>query len=84
MAEVICGDCLKVLPTLPPRSVDLVFGSPPYEDCRTYGIDFNLQGQDWVDWMVRVVQESLRVSRGLVAFVVEGRTRPFRWCHPPQ
>jgi hypothetical protein len=61
----------------------LVFGSPPYEDCRTYGINFNLKGQDWVDWMVAVVQESLRVCRGLVAFVVEGKTRNFRWSATP-
>ena len=38
-------------------SVDLVFGSPPYEDARTYGIDFKLKGQDWVDWMVEVYRQ---------------------------
>lgn len=83
MGQVIQGDCLKILPTLPPQSVDLVFGSPPYEDARTYGIDFNLKGQAWVDWMVMVYRESLRVSRGLVAFVVEGRTRRFSWSGTP-
>jgi hypothetical protein len=61
-----------------PDSVDLVFGSPPYEDARTYGIDFKLKGQDWVDWMVDVYRASLRVSKGLVAFVVQGKTRKFR------
>lgn len=64
-------------------SVDLVFGSPPYEDARTYGIDFRLKGQAWVDWMVAVVRESLRVCRGLVAFVVEGRTANFQWTATP-
>ncbi|MCE5324918.1 MAG: site-specific DNA-methyltransferase [Planctomycetaceae bacterium] len=71
------------MPTLPPRSVDLVFGSPPYEDCRTYGIGFAKQGQEWVDWMVQVVRESLRACKGLVAFVVEGKTRHFRWSATP-
>ncbi len=28
--QVIQGDCLAVLPTLPERSVDLVFADPPY------------------------------------------------------
>jgi site-specific DNA-methyltransferase (cytosine-N4-specific) len=65
------------------KSVDLVFGSPPYEAARTYGIDFKLKGQDWVDWMVLVFQESLRVSRSLVAFVLEGQTRKFRWSATP-
>ena len=81
--EILTGDCLEVMPTMAPDSVDLVFGSPPYEDARTYGIDFKLKGQDWVDWMVKVVLECLRVSRGLVAFVVEGKTRKFRWSATP-
>lgn len=82
-ATLYTGSCMDVLPTLPERSVDLVFGSPPYEDARTYGIDFRLKGQDWVDWMVEVFRASLRVSRGLVAFVVEGRTRNFKWSATP-
>lgn len=77
------GDCLEVLSQLPEQSVDLIFGSPPYEDARTYGLDFRLAGQDWVDWMVECVRASLRVCRGLVAFVVEGRTRRFRWSPTP-
>ena len=80
---MIAGDCLTVMRDMWPESADLVFGSPPYENARTYGIDFGLSGQDWVDWMVSVVQESLRVCRGLVAFVVEGRTRNFRWSATP-
>lgn len=83
MSKIIHGDCLKVLPTLPPQSVDLVFGSPPYEDARTYGIDFKIKGQDWVDWMVEVYKQSLRVCNGLVAFVVAGRTRKFAWSCTP-
>lgn len=74
--KFLCGDCMQKMRRFPIRSVDLVFGSPPYEDARTYGIDFNLKGQDWVDWMVRVYQGSLRTCRGLVSFVVAGRSRP--------
>jgi hypothetical protein len=81
--KIINADCLTWIKNQPSYSVDLVFGSPPYEDCRTYGIDFRLQGQDWVDWMVEVVRESLRVCRGWVAFVVEGKTRKFRWSATP-
>jgi len=77
------GDGMDIMPAMPPDLVDLVFGSPPYEDARTYGIDFRLKEQEWVDWMVEIVQVSLRVSRGLVAFVVEGRTRQFRWSATP-
>lgn len=81
--KIICGNFLELAPTWPADCVDLVFGSPPYEDARTYGIDFRLKGQAWVGWMVRAVQESVRVCKGLVAFVVEGKTRQFRWSAVP-
>jgi len=81
--KFICGDCLDVMRRLPDACVDLVFSSPPYEDCRTYNIGFALKGQAWVSWMVEVYKESLRVCRGLVAFVVQGRTRSYRWSATP-
>jgi len=80
---LLCGDGLEELRELPDQSADLIFGSPPYEDARTYGIDFSLKGQEWVDWMVQVYRESLRVCRGLVAFVVEGKTRKFSYSGTP-
>lgn len=69
---------------LPDASCDLVFGSPPYEDSRTYGIGFRLRGQDWVDWAVSGFLECLRVSRGLVAWVIgHGKRRGYRWSATP-
>lgn len=83
MLTTYTGDCVDLMRKLPAQSVDLVFGSPPYEDARTYGIDFRLKGQAWVDWMVEVVRASLHVSKGLVAFVVEGRTKNYQWTATP-
>lgn len=77
------GDSLDVLKSMPSASVDLVFCSPPYEAARTYGIDFALKGQAWVDWAVPRFVECLRVCRGLVAWVVEGQTRQFRYTATP-
>jgi hypothetical protein len=68
---------------MPDNSVDMVFCSPPYEAARTYGIGFDLKGQDWVDWCVERYLECVRVCRGLVAWVVEGQTRKFRWSASP-
>jgi site-specific DNA-methyltransferase (adenine-specific)/site-specific DNA-methyltransferase (cytosine-N4-specific) len=82
-AAVVQGDSLAVLRQLPADSMDLLFGSPPYEDARSYGIDFALSGQDWVDWMVSYFKEALRVCNGLVAAVVAGRTEDFRWSATP-
>jgi len=65
-------------------SVDLLLTSPPYENCRSYGsLGFNLTGQDWVDWCIERWVECNRVCKGLVAWVVEGRTRKFQWSATP-
>lgn len=82
-ACIFHGDCLDFMRDIPSDSVDLVFCSPPYEAARTYGIDFKLKGQEWVDWAVERYLECVRISKGLVAWVVEGQTRKFRWSSTP-
>lgn len=77
------GDCLPLLKSMKPDSVDLVFCSPPYEAARTYGIGFKLRGQAWVDWAFERYMECVRVCRGLVAWVVEGQTRQFKYTTTP-
>ena len=60
---------------LPDQSVDLVIGSPPYMDARTYGIGAQRGCVEWVEWMLGVTTEALRVSRGAVVWVMAGVTR---------
>jgi hypothetical protein len=81
--SVVQADRLDFFRSLEADSVDLVFGSPPYEKARTYGIDFALKGQAWVDWMVETWVEASRVCRGVVAFVLEGQTKDYRWSAVP-
>lgn len=81
--KIICSDCIEIMRQWPAGSVDLVFCSPPYEDARTYGIDFKLSGQAWVDWAKERFIECLRVCKGVVCWVVEGKTRNFRWSATP-
>lgn len=81
--QIICGDCLEVMKDWPDGCVDKVFCSPPYEDARTYSIDFTIKGQDWVDWAMPRFIECLRVCKGLVAWVVEGKTKKFRYSASP-
>src|SRR5262249_21331480 len=70
-------------------SIDLTFGSPPYEDARQYlegGRDLGIarSTEQWVLWMADVYQAALRVCKGLVAFVVgHGRTENYRWSVAP-
>jgi hypothetical protein len=57
------------------RSVDLVFGSPPYVSQRTYGRkDIARKPLEWVAWMLEVTAEALRVCRGPVLWVAAGPT----------
>lgn len=63
-------------------SVDLVFTSPPYLDRRTYeGSTPPRDCSQWIDWMLGVVAECVRVSRGLVLINCDGSTR--RWNYRP-
>lgn len=71
-----------------PKSIDLVFGSPPYEDARLYlekgeNVGIARKTDEWVAWMVEVFQASLECCKGLVAFVLEGRTEKYRWSASP-
>lgn len=77
------GDALKITRSMPARSVDLCFTSPPYEAARTYGINFKHRGEAWVEWALPHFLEDLRVCRGLVAWVVQGQTRGYRWSAAP-
>lgn len=84
--RLFCGDCIDLhefRSEIPDRPVDLIFGSPPYEDARTYGIDFNLQGQAWVDWLVERCKVFQGQCCGLTALVVAGKTRNYKWSATP-
>ncbi len=83
IGKIHCADCLTLMKDWPDNCVDLIFTSPPYEDARTYGIDFNLKGQEWVDWALVRFKECVRVCKGLVCWVVKGKTKKFRWTATP-
>ena len=62
--ELHCADCLDILPSLPPASVDVIVTSPPYN----LGVDYSAYGDrrteaDYLDWMVRVAAALRRVLR---------------------
>lgn len=76
------GDC-RSLP-FDDDSFDMVFCSPPYESQRSYAeIDFNLSGDEFVQWAADCYMECLRVSKGLVAWVIEGYTDDFEYSASP-
>lgn len=77
------GDCLEVLNGFRPQSIDLCITSPPYEAARTYGIGFKLTGREYVRWAADRFMACLRVTNGIVAWVIEGQTRGFEWSASP-
>jgi len=76
-----CGDVLAILPTLPENSVDLVIGSPPYPEKgqRYKGAAKKMPTDAWVDWMLQVTAESVRICRGMVLWVANGAVRRGRY-----
>ena len=71
--QIVTGDCLNLLKTLPSDSVDLVLTSPPYFQQREYGGN-GLGNEDTVDAFIKnllpVFRECVRVIKptGLVVF----------------
>lgn len=63
------GDCLKLLPLLPDRAIDLIVTSPPYADSRkqTYG---GIRPEDYVEWFLPRSQEFLRVLKPTGSFIL--------------
>jgi len=68
-ADVILGDCLDVLKTLPDDSVDLIVTSPPYADQRknTYG---GISPDKYVAWFLPITAELKRVLHPKGTFIL--------------
>lgn len=66
------GDCLEVMPVLQSGSIDLTVTSPPYDNLRTYGKDFDADSFDWHP----IIAELYRVTKqgGVVVWVVADAT----------
>jgi adenine-specific DNA-methyltransferase len=62
------------------KTCQLVLGSPPYTDRRTYGrINARRKAIEWATWMLDVTREGLRVSTGPVIWVVNGCVKAGRY-----
>jgi hypothetical protein len=84
--RTIQGELLTVAERLKRDAVkvDLVMCSPPYEDARLYGeLRFKVRDQAWVDWAVPRFMACLERCNGLVVWVIEGKTRQYRWSATP-
>src|SRR5258708_36147343 len=67
--QVIQGDCLAILQSMPPDSVDLIVTSPPYADSRktTYG---GVEPDQYVEWFLHISRELMRVLKPDGTFIL--------------
>jgi len=70
--EIVVDDCLNWLKKRESKSVSTTICSPPYAAQRDLGIGWNLKGEEWVEWAKVRFLECLRVTRGMVCWVIEG------------
>jgi DNA modification methylase len=69
--EVLCGDCLELLPSIPSGSIDAVITDPPYPMIkRDYGM---LTEAAWFDLMMGVCSEVRRILKpsGSAVFILQ-------------
>lgn len=75
---IVKGDALHL--PFADKTFDLCVGSPPYLDARLYledGSNLNISRpcEAWVNWMLEITTEALRVTNGLVVWVCAGTTK---------
>ena len=83
--ELHHGDCVDILPSIPPQSVDAVITDPPYPEIkRAYG---KLTVDEWWDLMMVVCKETRRILKptGSAVFILQpnskhvGQMRGWLW-----
>ena len=77
--KLINDDCLRVLPTLADKSVDLVITSPPYNIGMNYN-KYQDKRNDYVNWLVKIFNECCRVLKDdghLFLNISSGKDYPF-------
>ncbi|MEH2158132.1 DNA-methyltransferase [Nostoc sp.] len=72
--QIILGDCLDNLRSMPPNIVDLIVTSPPYADSRknTYG---GVHPDKYVEWFLPISQELKRVLKDDGTFILNIKER---------
>jgi hypothetical protein len=83
------GDAARL--PLPDRAVNLTMGSPPYLRARDYGIVDDRgkkvclrSAEAWVEWMIPITLEALRVTTNVVIWVVCGEMRGNQYHPAPE
>lgn len=67
--ELIIGDCLEAMRTMPDKSVNLVFVDPPYNVGKNYGTyNDNLPEDEYFSWCIEWLNEIKRVGKTVAVY----------------
>lgn len=62
--QIILGDCLEIMKTIPDNSVDLTFADPPFNLKKRYnGYKDSKQLQDYLTWSKQWIHEMVRITK---------------------
>lgn len=73
--NLICVECLKWMKLQQDNIVDFTIGSPPYVYKGYRYIDgekIKWTVESWIEWMLPIVSEAIRITKGYVVFVANG------------
>jgi DNA modification methylase len=82
--QLLTGDCLQLMPTLPDASVHLVVADPPYFRVLKEGWDNQWRDEDaYLDWSLRWMRHAMRllVPGGLLYCFGQTGKREHVWLH---
>ena len=60
--KIYCGDCLSILPSFPPKSVDMILCDPPYGVNLGYDVYKDTE-DNWYKLMTSFLPEAIRVAK---------------------
>ena len=60
--NIYCGDCLSILPSFPPKSVDMILCDPPYGVNLGYDVYKDTE-DNWYKLMTSFLPEAIRVAK---------------------
>lgn len=71
--KIICEDCLKILPKILDKSIDLIIADPPYFKTISEKWDFKWRTEkDYIEWCERWIKELSRVAKSNSSFWLFG------------
>ena len=69
LGKIIQGDCLEILPSIPDKSFDYTFTSPPYNRLKNDKYElFDDKNKNYFDFLQKTVSQCLRISKNYVFF----------------